>query len=67
MQANCASRIDMEHYIKYEDRLRINQGWRGFIIYACIRCSSIKHMKDLTPDETDLIRTVDVCTWYSID
>jgi hypothetical protein len=67
MQANVASRIDMEHYMKYNDRIRINQGWRGYIIYACIRCSSIKHMKDLTDEETEKIRTVDICTWYQVD
>lgn len=67
MQANVASRVDMEHYMKYNDKIRINQGWRGYIINACIRCSSIKHMKDLNEDENEKIRTVDVCTWYPVD
>lgn len=67
MQANTASYIDMQHYIKHVDKIRVNQGWRGYIIYACPRCSSIRHSKDLTEEDAEKIRTVDVCTWYPVD
>jgi hypothetical protein len=67
MQANAASYVDMQHYIKHSDKLRINQGWRGYIIYACPRCASIRHGRDLTDEETEKIRTIDICAWYPID
>ena len=67
MQANVASYVDMQHYIKHEDKIRINQGWRGYIINACPRCASIKQGKDLTDDENEKIQTVDICAWYPVD
>jgi phage FluMu protein Com len=67
LQANVASYIDMQHYVKHNDKLRINQGWRGYIIYACPRCSSIRQSKDLTEEETEKIQTIDVCAWYPVD
>ncbi len=67
LQANTASYIDMQHYVKHNDKLRINQGWRGYIIYACPRCSSIRQSKDLTKEETVKIQTVDICAWYPVD
>jgi hypothetical protein len=46
---------------------KINEGWRGFIINACPRCSSIKTNKGLTNGELDEINIIDMCSWYKLD
>ena len=67
MQANTSCLVDMKHYLAHRDKIRINEGWRGYIIYACSRCASIKEGKDLIDEETDKIRTIDLCAWYPVD
>ena len=66
MQANVLPAVEFRSAISLGDRKRVNQGWRGFIIDTCSRCSSINDGKILTEDEKIEIRTVDNCSWFQL-
>ena len=66
MQANVLPDIEFRTALSLGDRKRINQGWRGFIIDACSRCSGMNNGKALTEDEKIEIRTVDICSWFEL-
>lgn len=66
MQANVLPSIEFETAMSLGDRKRINQGWRGFIIDTCSRCSSMNNGRTLTEDEKIEIRTVDICAWFEL-
>jgi hypothetical protein len=66
MQANALPSIEFNTATSLGDHKRVNAGWRGFIISACSRCTSINHGKPLNEDELIEIRTVDKCTWYDL-
>jgi hypothetical protein len=67
MQANVSTFAEMKEYTTQEETKRINEGWRGFIVYACPKCLRLKVGKKLTDDETVQINTVDECSWYKIE
>ena len=67
MQANVNSYVTMQEYIAAEETKRINEGWRGFIVFSCPKCLRLKVSKQLTDDETVQISTVDECSWYKIE
>jgi hypothetical protein len=67
MQANVYPYEEFTGLKALGEKAKINQGWRGYIINACSRCSSIKNTKGLTPEESDTINIVDYCSWYKLD
>jgi hypothetical protein len=64
MQANILPRMEFDTAKSLGDRKRINNGWRGFIIPTCFRCSSNYEGRPLSPEEQDEIRTLDKCSWF---
>ena len=46
---------------------RINEGWRGFIIFSCPKCTGRKNTKRLTDGELDAVNLVNQCSWYKLD
>ena len=46
---------------------RINEGWRGFIIFSCPKCTGRKNTKPLTNGELDAVNLVNQCSWYKLD
>jgi hypothetical protein len=67
MQANVNSYVTMKQYLNEEDAKRINDGWRGFMVYSCPKCLRLKVGKKLSDDETNTISTVDECSWYKLE
>ena len=67
LQANTNSYVNMKQYITESDNKRINEGWRGLIVYSSPKCLRLKVSKQLTDEETLDINTVDECSWYKID
>lgn len=67
MQAN---KYPYEEFVSLKaqgEKRLINEGWRGFIIFACPKCSGKKYTKGLTPGERDAINVVDQCSWIKLD
>ncbi len=79
----CNEFICREHYIRmqanlypYEELMglqaqgekrKINEGWRGYIIFACPRCASMKSTKGLTNGEMEAVNVINQCSWYKLD
>lgn len=66
MQANVLPTIEFRTAMSLGDRKRINNGWRGFIIDSCSRCSSMRDGRPLSDEEKSEIRTVDPCCWFEL-
>lgn len=67
MQANVLSYPDMQAHKTQDESKRINEGWRGFITFACQKCVAKKDGKELSEEETAAISTLDECSWYKLD
>lgn len=67
LQANTNSYVEMQQYLNEGDSKRINEGWRGFIVFSCPKCTRLKVGKQLTDDEILTMNTVDDCSWYKLD
>ena len=67
MQPNKIPYGEMNELKTHKENRRINEGWRGFIINACSKCSGLKMGKYLTDIEEEKISTVDHCSWYKLD
>ncbi len=67
MQANVNTYVTMQDYLTQQETAKINEGWRGFMIYACPKCLRLKVGKKLTDEEIVDINTVDECSWYKLE
>lgn len=67
MQANTNNYADMREFITQGETKRINEGWRGLIVYACPKCLRLRVGKALTDEETATINTVDECSWFKLE
>ena len=67
MQANVLPVFDMSQLKTQQETKRINEGWRGFIVFSCSSCAGKRAGKHLTEDENRMISTLDHCTWYKLD
>ena len=67
MQANIYPTGRMTELKTHGERRSINDGWRGFIIFSCPKCSAIKERKELTDEEMTQINSPDFCSWYRLE
>jgi hypothetical protein len=67
MQPNVIPSYDMIELKNQMETRRINEGWRGFIISSCSKCSGIMVGKHLTDEENEDMNTITPCSWYKLD
>ncbi len=67
MQANVYPTGQMVELKTKGEKRAINEGWCGFIVFSCPKCSGIKERKGLNDNEMVKINAVDECSWYKLE